>query len=186
MQYMDKLNEADRRAYNAATTAWARHSVLRWSLDKEELDKLFVLGDTPEVKEYELVLEDWAPLVELATGETTGMVRRVGGRPLTEIQRKLSRGLERAGLIVDEYFSLSSDAQYNHRLDSWPDNCYNVACYATEGGNEGHYVYVDVTTNNPGTGGRNTFGMFVVKTFLGMEHALRLSNELTRMFAKVY
>lgn len=52
-----------------------------------------------------------------------------------------------------------------------------VACYAVEGGNEGHYVHVDVIDIE---GKRDL--LYVGKTFDGIEHALKLSNVLTKAF----
>jgi hypothetical protein len=180
MKYLDKLNEADQRAYAAAENAWARYSVLKYTLSKDELAELY--GPAPVVTGHQrgLVLEDWAPLVEKATGEETGYVRRVKGRPLSEICEKLSEGLESAGLRIDEYFGISADAECSHKLETWPEGVVEIMVYAVVGGSEGHYVHVDVLIRQD-WGRPNRIGMFTAKTFLGMEHALRLSNELTRM-----
>jgi len=181
MKYLDKLNEADQRAYAAATNAWARHSVLKYNLSKDELAELYGPGKPTEHKPYELVLEDWAPLVEKATGEETGVSCYVGGRPLSEIHKRLSSGLEDSGLRIDEYFSVSSDL----RDEVWPKNVRRIVVFAVQGGSEGHYVHVDVYTSEHGEETK-VATLFLIKTFLGMEHALRLSNELTRMFDKVW
>jgi hypothetical protein len=180
MKYLDKLNEADRRTYAAASNAYGRHCALKYSLSKEEMDELFIMGEPEARKPYELVLEDWAPVVEKATGESVGLMRRVKGRPLAEILKKLSSGLQDAGLIVDEYFDVSPDARYEQKLDEWPENAWRILCFAVEGGSEGHYVHVDVLLQQPYAPPKYV-SMFLLKTFLGLEHALRLSNELTRL-----
>jgi len=185
MKYLDKLNEADQRAYAAAETAYARHSVLKYSLRKDEMAELYGPGEPREHKQWELVLEDWAPLVELATGEETGLSCYVGGRPLSEILQRLSSGLESAGLMVDEYFSVSADVEYTRKWTVWPKDVRRIAVFAVQGGSEGHYVHVDVYTGE-GYEETKVTTLFLLKTFLGMEHALRLSNELTRMFDKVW
>jgi hypothetical protein len=145
MKYLDKLNEADRRTYAAASNAYGRHCALKYSLSKEEMDELFIMG-----------------------------------RPLAEILKKLSSGLQDAGLIVDEYFDVSPDARYEQKLDEWPENAWRILCFAVEGGSEGHYVHVDVLLQQPYAPPKYV-SMFLLKTFLGLEHALRLSNELTRL-----
>jgi hypothetical protein len=179
-----RLNEDDRRAYEAAENAYARKSVLRYSLRPSERAQLYGPGDPHETKSYELVLEDWAPEVEVITGEPTGYTCLVGGRPLGEILRKLSVGLSDAGLIVDEYFDVGTDARLTRNWDHWPSNVFRVAVFAVEGGSEGHYVHVDVYTRDDPGGELKVTNVFLLKTFLGMEHALRLSNELTRMLEK--
>ncbi len=184
MKYFDKLNAADQRAYEGASTAWARYSVLKYNLDKEELAELYGPGDTHKHKSYELVLEDWAPIVEKATGESTGLSHYVGGRPLSEIHKKLSDGIESAGLMIDEYFSVSTDAQLTRHWETWPSNVFRTVCFAVQGGSEGHYVHVDVYTRDQHDPEVKVTTVFLLKTFLGMEHALRLANELTRMIDK--
>ena len=163
-------------------TAYDRYNKVKYDLSKEELSKLFGPGEIDKREPWELVLEDWAPIVELATGERTGFATRVKGRPVMEIYRKLEALVHSAGLIVDEYFTISPDAEYTHNLVEWPDNVVCIMCYAIEGGSEGHYVHVDVQVRN----GRDTetIGVFLIKTFLGMGHVLRLSNTLTRIFHK--
>lgn len=187
MKYLDKLNEADQRAYAAAETAWARHSVLKYNLSKDELAELY--GPAPIVRvspAHELVLEDWAPLVERATGEETGLSCYMGGRSLSEIHKKLSSGLESAGLIVDEYFSVSTDATLNRQWETWPKDVRRTVVFAVEGGSEGHYVHVDVYTRGQYENEAKVTTLFLLKTFLGMEHALRLSNELTRLLSNAW
>ena len=179
--YLERLNEADRKAWNAADNAYARKCVLKWYLSKAERDELYGPGEPHEHKSWELVLEDWAPEVEKSTGEPTGYSVRVGGRPLSEIRKKLSAGLERAGLIVDEYFDNSTDAGLNRGWTHWPDDVVRTVVFAVEGGSEGHYVHVDVYTRGTYDNEVKVTGVFLLKTFLGMEHALRLSNELTRL-----
>lgn len=184
MKYLDKLNEADQRAYAAATSAYARYSVLKYNLSKEELAELYGPGDPKSFKPYELVLEDWAPIVEKATGDSTGMSCYVGGRLLSEIRKKLLDGLESAGLILDEYFSVSTVAQLNRDWETWPKDVWRVVCFAVEGSSEGHYVHVDTYVKAPNEQELKVSTVFLLKTFLGMEHALRLSNELTRLLSK--
>ena len=75
--------------------------------------------------------------------------------------------------------------QYTRQWDTWPENVRRIAVFAVQGGSEGHYVHVDVFTSEHGEETKVTT-LFLIKTFLGMEHALRLSNELTRMFDKVW
>jgi len=182
---VERLDEKDRRTYEAAENAWARHSVLQYNLSKADMAKLFGPGEPQEHKPWELVLEDWAPIVEKVTGEETGLVVRVDGRPLGEILRKLSTGLGDAGLIVDEYFDVGTDARLRRKWDKWPDGVFRVVVFAVEGSSEGHYVHVDVYHKDDSFDPElKVTNVFLLKTFLGMEHALRLSNELTRMLEK--
>lgn len=183
--YLERLNEADRKAWNAAENAYARKCVLKWYLSKKERDELYGPGEPHEHNSHDLVLEDWAPEVEKFTGEPTGYSVRVGGRPLREILQKLSSGLKDAGLIVDEYFSVGTQAELTREWTCWPDNVFRIAVFAVEGGSEGHYVHVDVYYKDDSYDREvKVTNVFLLKTFLGMEHALRLSNELSRMIEK--
>lgn len=180
-KYLTRLSPKDRRAIDAAANCYARKIVLKHYLDAAEMDELYAPGEPYQYKPYELVLEEWAPEVETFTGEETGYTKRVKGRPLAEILKKLSSGLEDAGFRIDEYFDVGSDARYTREWTEWPANVRRVAVFAVEGGSEGHYVHVDVYTPNKAANGLEVTNVFLLKTFLGMEHALRLSNELTRL-----
>jgi hypothetical protein len=162
-------------------TAYRRYCKLQYELSKEELAKIFGPGEVTKTKPGELVLEDWAPIVELATGEKTGYTTRVKGRPLEEIYKKVISRIEDNGLIIDEYATISSDARLEHKLEEWPDDVSRIMCYAVRGGSEGHYVHVDVVVSKPYEK-PEVIGIFLIKTFLGMDHALRLSNVLTQIF----
>ena len=52
-----------------------------------------------------------------------------------------------------------------------------VGCFAIEGGNEGHYIHVE-TIDVEGIRAL----LYVGKTFEGLDHALKLSNMLTKAF----
>lgn len=91
------------------------------------------------------------------------------GRPrlLTHIRRDL---LEVMGHMVDEYFSVAATDRSKDQ-SVWPSKYKWIACYAVTGGSEGHYIHIDaVTPDEPSR------GLFLGKTFLGMDHAQKIAS----------
>ncbi|PLS19067.1 hypothetical protein CVD28_01285 [Bacillus sp. M6-12] len=72
-----------------------------------------------------------------------------------------------------DYFQISvgNDKKGDFPVFRW------IACFAVEGGSEGHYIHIEVITP---TGETET--IFLGKTFLGIEHALKVSNICTQSF----
>lgn len=56
-----------------------------------------------------------------------------------------------------------------------------IACYAVEGGNEGHYIHVATIFDNTSEHWK-TETVFMGKTFMGMDHALNVANICTKAF----
>lgn len=82
--------------------------------------------------------------------------------------------------VFDELDYLHLDSQIRrgkYKKTEFP-KVYKFICYANEGGNEGHYIHVDILTEE------GLIDFVTAKTFLGLEHALNLSNLLTRAFNK--
>lgn len=57
-----------------------------------------------------------------------------------------------------------------------------IAVYPVTGGNEGHYIHVDLIWQREYTEGR--VPLFLGKTFQGMDHAIQMANTLTRELEK--
>lgn len=102
---------------------------------------------------------------------------------VTQVFRRLRRVLEREGLI-DEYFSLATPPAYrNVRLSAFMrQNRYTwFACYAVTGGSEGHYIHVDIATQYDVDNSCKVFHLITGKTFLGMEHALKIAARCSQL-----
>lgn len=64
---------------------------------------------------------------------------------IRELYQTLRREIEALDHDGFEYFSLSSNLQYDDkaRQDQPIGRCRWIACYAVTGGSEGHYIHVD-------------------------------------------
>ena len=89
--------------------------------------------------------------------------------------------------LIDEYFTISSTIKYGrddelNRDKPFPDYRW-IASYAVTGGNEGHYIHIDVINHVKGsTALHNTaLSVFVGKTFQGMEHAQNLASRCAEL-----
>jgi hypothetical protein len=52
-----------------------------------------------------------------------------------------------------------------------------LGCFAVEGGSEGHYIHVAIITAD-----NYSETIYLGKTFMGLEHALKVSNICTQAF----
>jgi hypothetical protein len=106
-------------------------------------------------------------------GKRTGYVQREKYRPLRDIRRDLVAYLKGAGVEYEnlDYFELASSASFDPaKYETWPDrNHCRLACYAVTGGNEGHYLHVELLT------GEERILLFTGKTFEGMAHAWKVA-----------
>ena len=93
--------------------------------------------------------------------------------------------MEREGLI-DEYFSLATSPGISERPPVrifMRQNRYTLgfACYAVTGGSEGHYIHVDIATQYDVDNSCKVFHLITGKTFLGMEHALKIAARCSQL-----
>lgn len=113
-------------------------------------------------------LDFWEPVPE-----KPGFVQRVAGRKIVDVHAELIARLRDAapdyeGCSLAYRWTLAPGADVSqHR---WPATYHWIACYAVTGSNEGHYVHVDLVDQD----GR-TIPMFLIKSFLGREHAQRIA-----------
>jgi hypothetical protein len=168
-------------------TAADRYNRAKYDLTKEELHEWYPTGEAKPDDEHPVITEYWGPVIEAATGEATGYVRRIRGRKLTSILKSLNNYLESEGLVVDEYFDVCvsarlGDGRAMEPITEWPEGVVHVMVYAVEGGSEGHYVHIDVRIMGDSYEPPTVRGMFLLKTFLGLRHAQRLANVLTEAF----
>ncbi len=93
-----------------------------------------------------------------------------------ELKRTLVFVLKREGFYDDlDYFDTSTSVRYSDCSVGIPKGLGRIVAYAVEGSNEGHYIHVDFQGKNcPETA-------FLGKTFLGWEHALKVSNVLSNV-----
>lgn len=75
-----------------------------------------------------------------------------------------------------DYFLLDHEIRHGKYKKALFPKVYKFICYANEGANEGHYIHVDILTEE------GLVNFITAKTFLGIEHALKLSNILTKAF----
>lgn len=95
-----------------------------------------------------------------------------------ELKRVLVFVLKREGLYDDlDYFDTGIGIKYvPNASEDIPEGLNCIVAYAVEGTSEGHYIHVDFHGKDcPGTA-------FLAKTFLGWEHALKVSNVLASVF----
>lgn len=105
--------------------------------------------------------------------DTNGYVRNETGKSLNDVMEYLKCEIANAGIALDEYDYFQA-SEWERK--TWPVLCRRVFAYSTPGGSEGHYIHVDVE-NMDGT----TKSLFLGKTFMGLDHALELSNTLSRI-----
>jgi hypothetical protein len=94
-------------------------------------------------------------------------------KTLNEVFKELVQVLREHGVYEElDYFHVTVGEDKNR---DFPD-FHKIACFAVEGGSEGHYIHIAVIT---ATG---TDTIFLGKTFCGIEHALNVSNISTKAF----
>lgn len=110
----------------------------------------------------------WKPIKD-----KPGYVTNAGNMTVQEIYDEVKAHLKQNGFYDEmDYFGTGGAKDSQSPFPQW----HWIACYAVQGGSEGHYIHVDTINSK----GRET--IFTGKTFHGMEHALKISNELTRLF----
>lgn len=113
-------------------------------------------------------------------GESMGRLTRKRGRPIADIATELRAALDAKDpeiLRGFDYFGPLNHA----RAFEWPAEVKWISCYAVTGGNEGHYVHVDLVLEPKGAKAFEHKGVFLGKTFAGIDAALRLAAELTKL-----
>lgn len=94
-------------------------------------------------------------------------------KKVTEVFEELIEVLKEEKVYEElDYFHVSVG---NDKDSDFP-TFHKIACFAVEGGSEGHYIHIAVIT----PAGIDT--LFLGKTFCGMEHALKVSNICTQSF----
>jgi hypothetical protein len=103
-----------------------------------------------------------------------------------EVDTALREWLGRETILNEmDCFGYSGDQKYEKGVD-WrkvelPRRIRWIACYAVQGGSEGHYIHVDfITSDDMGDHKRQL--AYLGKTFQGLDHAVKVAGELTRAF----
>ena len=118
---------------------------------------------------HTIALDEWRYVLD-ADGAETGYLRRVQGRVAKAVVADLQYEL-RELLAEAEYANPGMDFAYAKEPEQERIPAYRrVACYAVTGGNEGHYVHVDVVLQD-----MTHVNLMLVKTFMGVEHAWKIA-----------
>jgi hypothetical protein len=107
-----------------------------------------------------------------------GYVQNETGKPLDDVQKFLEAEIEKAGIDLKEYDYFST---MKYERKTWPALYRRVFAFACPGGSEGHYIHLDMQTMD---GAIET--IFLGKSFMGLDHALELSNCLSRILDENY
>ncbi len=90
------------------------------------------------------------------------------------------RAREQRDLLTKLYTQVPSPLAVDDlNVQLWPEGYRWISCYAVTGGSEGHYVHIDLIFNIEHTAIgpiRTPLGMFLAKTFQGMEHAQKIAT----------
>lgn len=120
------------------------------------------------------------------TGNQTGYIRRVAGRPVQDIAADLSAALRETHNDDYEWATLGQCYKYGegtklgvNPMTECPDG--NPIVYVTPGGSEGHLVHVDVKINKPGVVHAECSCIFMVKTLSGRDAAKRIEERLASL-----
>jgi hypothetical protein len=105
--------------------------------------------------------------------EKPGYLKEERKKTVQEVFNELTSMLKEQG-IYDELESFSIMMGYDKKGD-FPNYRW-ISCFVVEGGSEGHYIHVDIIAHDV----RET--LYLGKTFMGIEHALKVSNLCTMSF----
>lgn len=107
-----------------------------------------------------------------------GYVVNETGKDLSDVLEYLKGDIKKAGVNLDEYDYFGTGIRESQR---WPVLYRRVFAFACPGSNEGHYIHLS-TEHMDGT----FETLFIGKTFMGLDHALDLSNTLSRILDDNY
>jgi hypothetical protein len=121
--------------------------------------------------------EEWG---ELVTPDRRGLGRmiRLRGRKIAEILSDLKLELEvlQPGIMEEvEYLERDVLDRHDHPDKEYPAKVRRIACYATTGSSEGHYVHIDVLIEAADRRSLTVVPLATAKTFLGMQTATRFA-----------
>ncbi|MFH1921776.1 MAG: hypothetical protein ABIP48_18075 [Planctomycetota bacterium] len=161
----------------------------------------------PEVEpDCPVPVDVWAKVLDLTTKEPTGFVKRKRFRTYREAFRDLYRELDRIDCqkcgwsdyrkpgdycnpcpecgeetvgFIDEYFSIGHD--HPRGAEDQPiGQFWRIICYAVTGGNEGHYVHVEIVREK-GLPGEQIDTLALGKTFRGWDHAWTMAKRCAEL-----
>jgi hypothetical protein len=122
--------------------------------------------------------EIWVP-----NPEKPGYLMLERMKTIGEVYDELEQILKEQGIYGEmDYFGISSGwngRKQEARKQDFPNYRW-IACFAVEGGSEGHYIHVEIISAEGGKWKREI--IFLGKTFCGLEHALKVSNICTQAF----
>lgn len=109
--------------------------------------------------------------------EKPGYLKLERNKTIVEVYDELVPILKEQGVYDElDYFTISGSWQDEREFP----NYRWIACFAVEGGNEGHYIHVEAISNADGEFQREI--VFLGKTFCGLDYALKVANVCTKSF----
>ena len=105
--------------------------------------------------------------------DSRGYVQNEVGKPMSDVMKFFEQEIAKAGINLDEFDYFQSGAT---GPENWPVLYRRVFTFAAPGGSEGHYIHVNIQTMDG-----SVENLVLGKTFMGLDHALELSNCLSRI-----
>jgi len=112
---------------------------------------------------------------QFSTFEVTfgGYIVHTQPKKISQVAAWIQAELQKKGIDLTEYDYFSWD----NPGDPWPIDAWRVACFAVTGGSEGHYIHITALHRG------EVKSLAVGKTFMGFEHAHKLSNALAELLS---
>jgi len=102
-----------------------------------------------------------------------GYCRNTKAKKVQEVVEWIKSETKAAGIDLQEYDYFSVDREDGY----WPIDAHRILCFAVTGGSEGHYIHVEAAKDG------KLSRLILAKTFMGFDHALALSNCLSKLLS---
>jgi len=88
--------------------------------------------------------------------------------------------------LIDEYFSPNEQFCQGKIFETMESGSYRwIACFAVTGGSEGHYIHIDAVSGYDGDNAGVCLHLLTGKTFLGLDHAIKIASRCTQLLASI-
>jgi len=96
---------------------------------------------------------------------------------MRDVAEAVEAQLKEAGLWEElDYFSVDLKLQ-KKKDEAFPEYAW-IACFPVTGGNEGHYIHIDIITRD-----NEHIHFLTAKTFMGMEYAGKVATECAKLLS---